>query len=207
MNRIWRSQARHQARRQHVRAVRHYNRGDRWARVDSGYHYSPTVVRRIVGYRQPAYYQPGNGYDYRYAGGYAYRIDPQTQLIAALLPLLGGAFGIGQTLPTGYDVYNLPTQYRSIYPDDGAYGYRYGDNAIYRVDRSNGQILGVPQLLTNGFQVGRPMPAGYGAYNVPYDYRDRYYDSDEHLYRYNNGRIYQVDAESMLVRAAIDLLV
>ena len=55
--------------------------------------------------------------------------------------------------------------------------------------------------------VGRPLPSGYGAYNVPYGYRGTYYDSDDYLYRYNNGRVYQVDPETRLVLAAIDLLI
>ena len=38
-------------------------------------------------------------------------------------------------------------------------------------------IIGIAALLTgDDFEVGRPMPSGYDVYNVPYDYRNRYYD-------------------------------
>jgi hypothetical protein len=42
---------------------------------------------------------------------------------------------------------------------------------------------------------------------VPYAYRDRYVDSDEHLYRYNDGYIYQVDPTTRLVQAIVETLV
>jgi hypothetical protein len=48
---------------------------------------------------------------------------------------------------------------------------------------------------------------GYDAYNVPYAYRDQYRDSPEHMYRYSNGNIYQVDPTTRLITAAINALV
>lgn len=144
-------------------------------------------------------------FDYRYADGYAYRLDPETRLVLAALPLLGGALGIGQILPDSLTSYNVPTAYRPVYYDD-RYNYRYGANAIYRVDPATDAILGVSELLTGDFRVGEPVPAGYSVYNVPYDYRDRYYDTAQYTYRYNNGRIYRIDPETRLVLAAIDVL-
>ena len=146
----------------------------------------------------------GGESNYRYANGYAYRLDPATQIVTALFPVIGGALGIGQALPTGYNVYNLPTQYRPLYRDDD-FNYRYGDNAIFRVDPNNNRILGISQLLTNDFTVGRPVPSGYDAYNVPYGYRDAYSDDDQYRYRYNDGQIYQIDTGTQLVLAAINL--
>mgnify|MGYP005810412373 FL=1 len=51
------------------------------------------------------------------------------------------------------------------------------------------------------------MPSGYDVYNVPYPYRDRYNDSDDAWYRYSDGYVYQIDPQTQLISAAIDLLV
>ena len=59
---------------------------------------------------------------------------PVPVLVMALFPMLGGAFSIGQPLPYGYQSYNVPYAYRSLYYDTPDYAYRYGDGAIYRVD-------------------------------------------------------------------------
>ena len=48
-------------------------------------------------------------------------------------------------------------------------------------------------LTGHTFGVGQMLPMGYDAYNVPFAYRDRYYDSDRAMYRYADGHIYQVD--------------
>jgi hypothetical protein len=55
--------------------------------------------------------------------------------------------------------------------------------------------------------VGQPLPAGYSMYNVPYAYRDRYYDSPDAWYRYSNGYIYEVDPTTQLIRAMVQALV
>jgi hypothetical protein len=49
--------------------------------------------------------------------------------------------------------------------------------------------------------------AAYDAYNVPLDYRDTYYDTDDAMYRYADGSIYQVDPTSRLIESVISLLV
>jgi hypothetical protein len=51
------------------------------------------------------------------------------------------------------------------------------------------------------------MPDGYGVYNVPYDYRSRYYDTPDAWYRYDDGYIYRIDPTTRLIQAAIQLLV
>ena len=41
---------------------------------------------------------------------------------------------------------------------------------------------------------------------MPYAYRDRYVDSPQSLYRYNDGYVYQVDPTTQVVQAIIQLL-
>ena len=50
------------------------------------------------------------------------------------------------------------------------------------------------------------MPIGYDVYNVPYPYRSQYVDGPNSMYRYSDGYVYQVDPETRLVAAAIELL-
>jgi len=127
-------------------------------------------------------------------------------LISGLIPLLGGGFNVGQLMPAGYDVYNLPYQYRNAFQDNDDYSYRYGDNAIYQVDNKTSLIDGIVALLGGGLNVGQQLPSGYDAYNLPPAYRDRYSDNDENLYRYADGNIYQVDAQSGLIEAIVQML-
>ena len=145
---------------------------------------------------------------YRYdQNGYIYRIDRNTNMVSGLIPLLGGGFGVGQMLPAGYDVYNVPYQYRDTYYDTNDSYYRYGGNAIYQVDPQTQLIQGVVALLTGqNLGVGQMMPAGYDMYNVPFQYRDQYYDTDQYNYRYADGNIYQVDPQTQIITAIIDAL-
>ena len=62
-------------------------------------------------------------------------------------------------------------------------------------------------LLAGDLAVGSQLPAGYDVYNVPVAYRDRYYDTPDAWYRYNDGYIYQVDPQTRLVQAVIEALV
>ena len=159
-----------------------------------------------AGYRN--LYYDTSAFNYRYdQAGYIYRVDSGTNMISGLIPLLGGGFAVGQPIPAGYDVYNLPVQYRDVWRDsDDAY-YRYGDNAIYQVDPQSGTIQSIVALLTGDMSVGETLPTGYDAYNVPLDYRDRYYDNDDSLYRYADGNIYQVDAKTQIIQAIVEMLV
>src|SRR3546814_3418409 len=50
------------------------------------------------------------------------------------------------------------------------------------------------------------MPIGYDAYNVPYPYRDYYYDTDDAYYRYGDGGIFQVDPATGMIEAIVALL-
>jgi hypothetical protein len=110
-------------------------------------------------------------------------------------------------LPASYSYYNLPYQYRDIYRDNDDYYYRYAPGSIYQVDRGTNLITAVASLLTGGLRVGQRLPVGYSTYNVPYAYRDQYYDTPDNWYRYANGNIYQVDPTTQLITAVISALV
>ena len=139
----------------------------------------------------------------RYVNGVIYQVDCATGMIDDVIPLYASGYGVGQILPAGYGYYNLPNQYRSLYYDTPDYGYWYAPGAIYQYDPSSSMITSVAALLSPGFSIGQPMPMGYDAYNVPYDYRATYYDTPTAWYRYNNGYIYQVDPMTQLVTAIV----
>lgn len=171
---------------------------------------------------------------YRYDdAGTVYRFDRSSGLVSNVVPLYATGLFVGEPLPLGYEVYNLPIQYRSLYRDSDDYLYRYGDNAIYRVDAETNLIEGIVALLSGGgglgglgslgglgglggglgslaglggLGVGDMLPSGYDAYNVPLDHRDTYFDTDESMYRYADGYVYEVDPETRLIEAVISLL-
>jgi len=148
-------------------------------------------------------YRGWNDGSYRYADGYLVRYDRNR--ILSYVPLLGGALAIGSLWPQSYQPVVLPDYYSDYY----GYGpsYRYADDVIYRVDPETSAIQSIAALLTgNDLAVGQPLPDMYGVYNVPYDYRDRYVDGPDAIYRYSDGYIYQVDPTTRLVQAAIELL-
>jgi hypothetical protein len=167
----------------------------------------PFPYMNNASYYVPSYYQPfypDTPYaDYRYANGYVYQIDPYTGLVEDMVPLLDRGYGVGQMLPASYSYYNVPYQYRSLYYDTPDYAYRYAPGAIYQVDPQTSLITSVASLLAPGLSVGQPLPVGYSAYNVPYAYRDTYYDTPDAWYRYSNGYVYQVDPTTQIVQAIV----
>lgn len=172
---------------------------------------TPPGLDRQSGYSwlQPAWYlhDYDRSYRYRYLDGYMLRLGPGDSVLS-YIPLLGGALGIGQVWPSAYDPIALPPYYDDYYGLGPADSYRYYDDAIYRVDPDTAAIQSVAALLTgNSIAIGDPMPAGYDIYNVPYGYRDQYYDGPDAMYRYSDGYIYQLDPTTRLVQAAIELLV
>lgn len=158
-------------------------------------HYMPT--------RMQSFYPDSPYTSYRYANGYVYQIDPITGLIEDVDPMLGYGYGYGQMMPATYSAYNVPYQYRPFYQDTSSAYYRYAPGAIYQVDPTTSLITAVAALLTGGMTVGQPMPTGYSAYNVPYQYRANYYDTPNDWYRYSNGNIYRVDPTTQLVTALV----
>jgi hypothetical protein len=143
---------------------------------------------------------------YRYDDGYLVRLAPDGR-IGGYIPLLGGALAIGNVWPSYYQPVVLPSYYESYYGLGPHESYRYADNVIYQVDPETAAITSIAALLTgDDFAVGQPMPVGYDVYNVPYAYREQYYDRPDALYRYSDGYVYQVDPETRLIAAAIELL-
>jgi len=156
------------------------------------------------------WYRDNDRYYYRDDGDYIYRVNRDGGLVDALFPFQDRDFSyypVGMTYPSAYDYYNVPYQYQSYYPDGTDYSYRYGDGAIYRVNPANDTISSIVALLAGDLAVGQPLPSDYGVYNVPLAYRDRYYDTPDALYRYNDGYIYQADPRTQLITAVIDALV
>ena len=172
-----------------------------------------------LGYNIPDPYRyrfaDSSRYIYRYGNdGAVYRFDRTSGLVSAVIPLRSSGLFLGEPLPLGYyDVYNVPFAYRSYYPDSRDYLYRYDGNAIYRVNSDNMLVDGIVALLTGGsgglgaLGVGDRLPLGYDAYNVPFAYRETYYDTPDAYYRYADGSIYQIDPTTQLIEAVISLLV
>jgi hypothetical protein len=171
-----------------------------------------------LGYNIPERYRyrfaDDDRFIYRYGNdNMVYRFDRGSGLVNSIFPLASNGLFLGEPLPIGYDVYNVPYAYRGYYPDTRDSLYRYDGNAIYRVDPQTRLVEGIVALLTGGtgglgaLGVGDRLPMGYSAYNVPYAYRDTYYDNDDSMYRYADGAIYQVDPQTQLIQAIISLLV
>jgi len=161
--------------------------------------YLPVGLRDIY-YDTPNYY-------YRYGDGYVYRVNRADNLVAALLPLIGAGYGVGQYFPNYQQpAYYVPSYYQSFYPDTPYDYYRYDDGYVYRIDAGSGYVEDVIPLLDRGYGLGQMLPAGYSYYNVPYQYRDYYYDTPDYYYRYAPGAIYQVDRNTQLITAISSLL-
>ncbi|QYU70794.1 hypothetical protein J4558_12065 [Leptolyngbya sp. 15MV] len=177
------------------------------ARLDNGCVPPGLARQRQVTYRPDYFGYPRLGEGrYHYGDGYLYRLDDGNGVIG-FIPLLGGALGIGNTWPSFYEPAPLSPYYVEYFNLGDAPGYRYADDVIYRVDPGSSAITSIAALLTGDeFAVGQRMPGGYDVYNVPYGYRDRYYDTDEAAYRYADGYIYQVDPATQLIAAVIELI-
>lgn len=161
------------------------------------------------GYYRPDYFGFSRYRDgrYFYDDGFLLRLDGGNR-VSGYIPLLGGALAIGNTWPDYYRATPVPDYYSSFYNLGEPRSYRYADDVIYRVDPETAAITSIAALLTGDeFVVGRPMPRGYDVYNVPYAYRDQYYDRPDAMYRYSDGYVYKVDPETMLIASAIELLI
>ena len=85
-----------------------------------------------VQYRSLYYDTPD--YGYWYSPGAIYQYDTRSSMITSVAALLSPGFTIGQPLPMGYDVYNVPYDYRATYYDTPNAWYRYSNGYIYQVD-------------------------------------------------------------------------
>ena len=168
-------------------------------------------------------YPDTNDYYYRYGGDYLYRVDRSSSLIDALLPLAFGGYSPGSYLPNyymgssyfpsayGFNNYGFNSFYPASYGAGYGYGYdnlcnRYVNGTIYQVDCVTGMIVDVIPLYAGGYGVGQLLPTGYGYYNVPYQYRDMYYDTSNSGYWYAPGAIYQYDPSSSMITSVAALL-
>lgn len=108
-------------------------------------YYQPVELRPY--YRDYYGLQPNA---YRYAGNAIYRIDPETAAITSIAALLtGDDFIVGQPVPVGYPVYNVPYPYRDRYVDGPDGYYRYADGYVYRVDPETRLVAAAIELLVS----------------------------------------------------------
>ena len=91
-----------------------------------GYYNVPDQYRSL--------YYDTSDYGYWYAPGAIYQYDPSSSMITSVAALLSPGFNIGQPLPMGYDVYNVPYDYRATYYDTPSAMYRYNNGNIYQID-------------------------------------------------------------------------
>jgi hypothetical protein len=87
-----------------------------------------------VPYQYRRIYYDTPDYNYWYAPGAIYQYDPRSSMITSVAALLSPGFTVGQALPVGYDVYNVPYAYRATYYDTPSVWYRYSNGYIYQVD-------------------------------------------------------------------------
>ncbi len=87
-----------------------------------------------VPYQYRSLYYDTPDYNYWYAPGAIYQYDPGTSLITSVAALMSPGFSVGQPLPVGYSVYNVPYAYRSTYYDTPNAWYRYNNGYIYQID-------------------------------------------------------------------------
>jgi len=145
------------------------------------------------------------GSDYRYYDGYLLRTNGDSVL--GYVPLLGGALAPGQPWVSTWNPTPIPAYYSDYYDLGPVDRYRYYDDVIYELDPGRSEIEEIIALMTGDpWAVGQPMPYGYDVYNVPYAYRSRYYDNDDHWYRYSDGYVYDIDPTTRLVLAIVQLL-
>jgi hypothetical protein len=94
------------------------------------------------------YYDLGPSGGYRYADNVLYRVDPQTSAITSIAALLtGNPIDVGARMPAGYDVYNVPYQYRNQYTDGPDAAYRYNDGYVYEVDPTTQLVRAAIELF------------------------------------------------------------
>ena len=128
--------------------------------------------------------------------------------IGGYIPLLGGALAIGNAWPSYYEPVALPDYYESYYGLGPYNSYRYADDVIYRVDPADrGDHLDRGAADRRRLR-GRAADAGrlrrlQRAVRLP---RRSTPTRPDATYRYSDGYVYQVDPETRLIAAAIELL-
>jgi hypothetical protein len=59
----------------------------------------------------------------------------------------GQTWAVGQPMPVGYEVYNLPYAQRARYADDAERLYRYSDGYVYEIEAATHRVRSVIQPL------------------------------------------------------------
>ena len=176
----------------------------------------PGQARKLVGLndqqirwsRYSNWFSQNQSSDWYYDQGYAYRINPSSNLAQSIIPLLGGALFGGNAWPQGYTDYQVSPYHERFFGAGENNAVRYADGAVFGVDPKTQMIGSIIGLLTgDNWNVGSPAPQGYDLYNVPSNYRDQYVDSENSAYRYNDGYVYEVDPTTQIVRKIIELVV
>ncbi|WP_454796572.1 hypothetical protein [Novosphingobium lindaniclasticum] len=95
-----------------------------------------------------SYYGLGSEGSYRYYDNTIYRVKPENAAITGIAALLvGSRVQVGQAMPAGYDVYNVPYGYRDQYSDGTDALYRYSDGYIYQLDPATRLVRAAIELL------------------------------------------------------------
>jgi hypothetical protein len=102
-----------------------------------------------VPYQYRPYYYNTADYGYWYAPGAIYQYDPRNSMITSVAALLSPGFTIGQPLPVGYNVYNVPYAYRATYYDTPTAWYRYSNGYIYQVDPTTQLVTAIVASILN----------------------------------------------------------
>jgi len=102
-----------------------------------------------VPYQYRSMYYDTPDYGYWYAPGAIYQYDRGSSLITSVAALMSPGFTIGQAMPVGYGMYNVPLAYRATYYDTPNAWYRYNNGYIYQVDPATQLVTAVvASLLT-----------------------------------------------------------
>jgi hypothetical protein len=119
----------------------------------SGYGVGQMLPTSYSYYNVPSQYRSlyynTDDYNYWYAPGAIYQYDPTSSLITSVAALLTPGFSVGQPLPMGYSMYNVPMSYRDTYYDTPNAWYRYNNGNIYQVDPTTQLVTAiVASILT-----------------------------------------------------------
>lgn len=95
------------------------------------------------------YYRLGDKGAWRYYDRTIYRMNADDTAISGVAALLlGDTIRIGQAMPPGHEVYNLPAAWRDEYRDGPDALYRYSDGSIYQLDPASRRVRAAIELLS-----------------------------------------------------------
>lgn len=114
--------------------------GNNWPQGYTDYQVSPYYER---------YYGRGDYNGVRYGDGAIFSVNPETQMIGNVVGLLtGDNWSVGSRAPQGYDLYNVPYDYRDRYADNDERSYRYNDGYVYEIDPTTQLVRQIIELVT-----------------------------------------------------------